>query len=232
MTSKDCVSKPHRITVTTDDEVYHPKVLFIPAQPSTTQPTIQPPTAQPLTPQLSPEPHKHRPRRRVRSILGTVLVSAVAIIAVALIGLRIAGFHAFTVMSGSMAKEYPVGSLIYVRPVNYQELAVGDVISYVANSDNTVVTHRITAIEVDPANPDVWRFQTKGDENDTPDANLVHYKNVLGTPIITLPYIGYLSYSVQRPPGIYITLVVGTLLLAWTFLPKTLEERRKTAKRV
>ncbi|MBQ6396241.1 hypothetical protein IJH89_01500, partial [Candidatus Saccharibacteria bacterium] len=75
--------------------------------------------------------------------------------------------------------------------------------------------------------PETLRFRTQGDANASPDANLVHYKNVLGTPVLPLPYLGYVAYNIQRPPGIYIALIAGTLLLAWTFLPGTLEGRRK-----
>ena len=130
-------------------------------------------------------------------------------------------------MSGSMEPDFPVGAMIYVRPTNYKDLKVGDVISYVANSDKTVVTHRIVGIEPDKSDPETLRFRTQGDANASPDANLVHYKNVLGTPVLTLPYLGYVAYNIQRPPGIYIALIAGTLLLAWTFLPGTLEGRRK-----
>ena len=169
--------------------------------------------------------------RRVFSGLATVVVTAVAVVALALVGMRLAGFRTFTVMSGSMEPNYPVGAMIYVKPVDYTELKVGDVISYVADNDKTVVTHRIAEIEVDEKDASVWRFKTKGDANKSADAKLVHYKNVLGTPAIVIPYIGYLAHNIQQPPGIYIALVVGTLLLAWTFLPGTLEERRKTAKK-
>lgn len=165
------------------------------------------------------------------SRLATLAVVVVAICAVVLVGLRLAGFRTFTVMSGSMEPNYPVGSMLYVSPVDYHTLKVGDVISYVANDDKVVVTHRIAEIVVDENDANVWRFRTKGDANESPDANLVHYKNVIGTPTIVLPYIGYVARNIQQPPGIYITLVVGTLLLAWTFLPGTLEERRKTARK-
>jgi signal peptidase len=163
--------------------------------------------------------------------VSSVLVAIIAVVAVALVGMRIMGYRTFTVISGSMSPEYPVGSLIYVKPVNYYDLKKGDVISYVANDNKTVVTHRIVDIQVDEKDASVWRFVTQGDANNTPDAKAVHYKNVLGTPIITIPFIGYFVHNVQQPPGIYIALVVGTLLLAWTFLPGTLEERRKTARK-
>ena len=174
-----------------------------------------------------------KPRRRSlwRSRVGAIAVAIVAVIAVTLVGLRLAGFRTFTVMSGSMDPEYPVGSLIYVKPVDYQSLKVGDVIAYVAGDDKTIVPHRIAEIEVDETDTSVWRFKTKGDANSAADGKLVHYKNVLGTPIIMIPFIGYVAHNIQQPPGIYIALVVGTLLLAWTFLPGTLEERRKTARK-
>lgn len=176
----------------------------------------------------------HKKRRGFKawwSRLGLLVVGAVATLAIVLVGLRLAGFRTFTVMSGSMEPEYPVGAMIYVRPVDYQSLQVGDVISYVANDDKVVVTHRIAEIEVDENDASVWRFRTKGDANTASDAKLVHYKNVLGTPAIVIPFIGYFAHNIQQPPGIYIALVVGTLLLAWTFLPGTLEGRRKTASK-
>ncbi|MBQ6396458.1 signal peptidase I [Candidatus Saccharibacteria bacterium] len=161
------------------------------------------------------------------STLTTVIIATTALL---LVGSKLAGFRAFTVMSGSMEPEYPVGSMIFVKPTNYKSLKIGDVISFVANSDKTIVTHRIVDIKIDPADSEVYRFRTQGDANASPDANLVHNKNVLGTPVLVIPGLGYLAYYLQQPPGLYIALCVGTLLLAWTFLPGPLEERRKTAR--
>ena len=177
------------------------------------------------------EPSKHHNFLKTWALrFGTFLTATTALLALILVGTKFAGFRAFTVMSGSMEPEYPVGSMIYVRPIDYKSLKIGDVISYVADNNKTIVTHRIVAIEVDKKDSSVLRFRTQGDANNSADAKLVHYKNVLGTPIVTIPYLGYIAHGVQQPPGIYIALVVGTLLLAWTFLPATLEERRKTAR--
>ena len=217
------------------DETYYPKVSFghtgrVEAEVAKAEPVELPVLTDTINNMVEPEP-KRSGRKIWRSRIATLAVGVVAVLAVVLVGLRLAGFRTFTVMSGSMVPEYPVGALIYVRPVNYYDLQVGDVISYVANDEKTIVTHRITEIEVDKNDASVWRFRTKGDANESADTSLVHYKNVLGTPMITIPYIGYVAHNIQQPPGIYITLVVGTLLLAWTFLPGTLEERRKTARK-
>ena len=232
-----------RLKVDMYDEVYYPVVKVVHTNVTDEKPQeenvvvsdvakteVMMPTALTNVMKKTNEP-KRKKRSLWRMRLGTCVAAVVAIIAITLVGLRLAGFRTFTVMSGSMEPQYPVGAMVYVKPVDYQSLKVGDVISFVADDDKTVVTHRIAEIEIDEKDASVWRFRTKGDANNTPDANLVHYKNVLGTPMITIPFIGRLAYNIQQPPGIYIALVVGTLLLAWTFLPGTLEERRKTARK-
>ena len=207
------------------DETYYPTVSIIRTKPAT-KTTASTDLAEKLTRQ-----RRNRGFRLWGSRLSAFATIIIALVAVAFLGTKLAGFKAFTVMSGSMEPDYPVGSMIYVKPTDYRNLKVGDVISYVANNEKTIVTHRIVDIETDKADSSVLRFITQGDANTSPDAKPVHYKNVLGTPIVVIPHLGYIAHNIQRPPGIYIALVVGTLLLAWTFLPGTLEERRKTARK-
>ena len=228
-----------KLKIDADNEVFYPTVSFLRAETIEEAKLDDTPEIKEERPAIftkvvekADEPKwKSRILKLWRSRLGTLVVSIVALFAIVLVGLRLTGYRTFTVMSGSMDPEYPVGAMIYVKPVDYQSLKVGDVISFVANDDKTVVTHRIVEIEIDKKDASVWRFKTKGDANSNPDGKLVHYKNVLGKPMIVIPFIGYFAYNIQQPPGIYIALVVGTLLLAWTFLPGTLEERRKTARK-
>lgn len=230
-----------KLTVESQDEVFYPVISIVHTNDTVKKAediaadVVEPMEPEPVTSvSVIDEVDTVKRRSKItvwRSRVGALAVAMVALVAVVLVGLRLSGFRTFTVMSGSMEPNYPVGGMIYVKPVDYQSLQVGDVISYVANDDKTVVTHRIVDIEVDQNDASVWRFKTKGDANSTADAKLVHYKNVLGTPVITIPLIGYFVHNIQQPPGIYIILVVGTLLLAWTFLPGTLEERRKTARK-
>lgn len=218
--------KVKKLVIESHDEIYYPSVVFTKtAKPSVGEPSHDLPQASRVT------RHRRRGLQVWTSGFGTIVTVAAAVLAITLAGLRLFGFRTFTIMSGSMEPNYPVGSMIYVRPVDYQTLKVGDVISYVAGDDKTIVTHRIIEIEPDSKDASVLRFRTKGDANELADTKLVHYKNVLGVPVFNLPHLGYFARNIQEPPGIYITLVVGTLLLAWTFLPGTLEGRRKTASK-
>lgn len=156
------------------------------------------------------------------------MVGIIFVFAVFLVGMRLFGYELYTVMSGSMEPEYHVGSLIYVKTVDPATLNQGDVITFVADENNTVVTHRIAGIEYDNG---ALKFRTKGDANDVEDAVLVHNKNVLGVPVLQIPLIGYLAFYIQRPPGLYIALVVGTLLLAAVIAPTFNRGKEKTASK-
>ncbi len=160
---------------------------------------------------------KKRTVRRYWGIVSTILVALVVALAVYLVAMRLLGYSLYTVMSGSMEPAYHVGALIYVKNVDTSTLEKGDVITFVADENNTIVTHRID--EVIKEEDGTLKFQTKGDANDVADAKLVHYKNVLGTPTAQVPLLGYLAYYIQRPPGIYIALAVGVLLLAMIIAP-------------
>lgn len=164
--------------------------------------------------------------KRIWDWIGGVLVAVVVLLAVALVGVRVVGLKPYVVLSGSMEPSYHVGSLIYVKSVDYKELQVGDPITYMLNED-TVVTHRIIEVLVDEEDPETIRYFTKGDANDVPDGTSVHYKNIIGIPVFSLPYLGYVSNYVQNPPGTYIALTAAAILIMLVFLPDLFAEDKK-----
>ena len=165
--------------------------------------------------------------KRIWSWISGILVGVVALLAIALVGVRFVGLQPYVVLSGSMEPSYPVGSLIYVKSVDYKELKVGDAITFMLD-ENTVVTHRIIEVLVDEEDPDTIRYFTQGDANDTPDGTSVHYRNIIGKPVFSVPYLGYVSHYIQNPPGKYIAIAAGALLILLVFLPDVLtEEERK-----
>lgn len=156
--------------------------------------------------------------KKVWNLITTVLVALVVLMAVALVGVRLVGLQVFTVLSGSMEPTYPTGSLIYVRQVDPFTLESGDVITFMLDEE-TIATHRIVEVVPDEADPATIRFRTKGDANDAEDAGLVHYKNVVGSPVFCIPKLGYFANYIQNPPGCYVALSGGSVLLLLVFLP-------------
>ena len=100
--------------------------------------------------------------KKIWNVISSILVAIVVILALLLVGARIIGLQVFTVLSGSMEPNYHVGSLIYVKNVDYKELEPGDVITFMLDED-TVATHRVVDVVPDAEDPSVLRYRTKGD---------------------------------------------------------------------
>ena len=152
--------------------------------------------------------------------LSNLLVALLVLLAIALVGVRLVGFKTYTVISASMEPTYMTGSLLYVKDVDPADLKKNDVITFLLNED-TVATHRIVEI-VDKDGE--LNFRTKGDKNESVDGGLVHYRNVIGKPVFSIPYLGYLAYYIQRPPGIYLFGLFIVLAVLTTLVSSLLKE--------
>lgn len=173
--------------------------------------------------------------KKIWNVLSSILVALVVLLALLLVGARVVGLQVFTVLSGSMEPTYHTGSLIYVKKVDPYTITDGQPITFMLD-ENTVATHRVVGIVPDEEDPTVIRFRTKGDANEAEDGSLVHYKNVIGTPIFSIPYLGYVADYIQHPPGMYIAISGGAVLLLLVFLPDVFasdkdEEKKKKRKK-
>ena len=157
--------------------------------------------------------------RKIWNVVYSVIVAVVVLLAVAFVGVRVVGLQPFTVLSGSMEPTYHTGSLIYVKSVEPQDVHVGDPITFVLNEDLVVATHRV--IEIDAENE---RFYTKGDANESADGSPVHFNNLIGVPVFTIPLLGYVANFVTNPPGMYIALAGVAVLLLLTFVPELIKK--------
>ena len=168
--------------------------------------------------------------KKIWDWISGILVAVVVLLAIALVGVRVVGLQPYVVLSGSMEPTYHVGSLIYVKAVDYKDLKVGDPITYMVSQD-TVVTHRIIEVLEDEEDPNTIRYFTQGDANDVPDGMSVHYKNIIGKPVFSIPYLGYVSNYIQNPPGSYVSIAAGALLILLVFLPDIFAEDESSKKK-
>ena len=168
--------------------------------------------------------------KKVWNLITSILVALVVLLAIALVGVRLIGLRTYVVLSGSMEPAYPTGSLIYVKEVDVHQLKEKDVITFMIDED-TIATHRIIEVLVDEEDSSVVRFRTQGDANDSPDGSLVHYKIVIGSPIFCVPYLGYVANFIQNPPGKYLSIGFGAILLVLVFLPDLLGDDGENKKK-
>lgn len=150
-------------------------------------------------------------------ILTWIVMLAIVLFAVAMVGVRLFGVQVYTVLSGSMDPVYKTGSVIYVVDVDPAELQEGDDITFKL-SEETTATHRIIEVITDESDPSVLQFRTQGVANDVEDASPVDASDVIGTPVFTIPYLGYVASYIQSPPGIYVGLCVGCAALLFVVI--------------
>jgi signal peptidase I len=171
----------------------------------------------------------------VRRILGLgtnlALLTGLAIAAVMLLP-AVFGYDRFVITTGSMTGTADAGSLVFSKPVDNDELRVGDVITYTpppSSRRKGLVTHRIATIRRDRNRNRV--FHTKGDANRTAD----HWTFVLGpgsTPRMEqqLPYVGYLYGELSRPELRRLVIGLPAVLIALFAVAGFVREARREAR--
>lgn len=102
------------------------------------------------------------------------------------------GYGIYTIVTGSMDKTIPKGSIVVVEQVPIFALEQGDVITFVV--DGVTVTHRITRIEG-------GYIFTKGDSNASGDAFIVENENIKGLVVLSIPLVGYFMILLSTPIG-------------------------------
>lgn len=186
---------------------------------------------------------------RLWNVITTLLVTVMVLLAVLLVGVRLVGVQPLYVMSGSMEPAFHVGSLIFVQKTEPEDIEVGDPITYTINEDGDYSTHRVIQIETRetgtrfvlddngenvldaagdpiieeyPLDETCYYFHTKGDANEAPDGAPVYYKNVVGVPKVTIPYLGYLAQWLQTARGRIMGTTIALVIIILTFLPDLL----------
>lgn len=121
--------------------------------------------------------------------------------------------QSLVVYSGSMSPAISAGDVVVIDntdPANIQE---GDIITFTRSEEELPTTHRVVDVQ---ENGDNLAFQTKGDANDNPDPQLVSESRIIGTVVITLPYIGHVIMFGSTPLGFALLLGLPFGLLVVT----------------
>lgn len=127
---------------------------------------------------------------------------------------KVAGAIPRTVLTQSMEPTLPPGTLIVVRPVNPDQVGVGDVVTYQIESGKPdVITHRVVGIDFTPSGARTFTF--KGDNNAVADAEPVKEVQIVGRLWYSVPLIGYLSLWLNGDARAVIVPVLAGLLFVF-----------------
>ncbi len=159
------------------------------------------------------------------ALLTAVIAGALALIVVP----KVAGATPLTVLSGSMTGTYEIGDVVIVKPVEPDELAIGDVITFQAQSDDpTLTTHRIVGLAFGSEGTE---FVTQGDANNAADLSPIKPAQVRGEVWYSVPLVGYVSVWLAGGwlRNVVDLFAVGLLLYGGWFIAAGLVDRRRKA---
>ena len=151
-------------------------------------------------------------------LLVVVLILIISVLAVLIITAKINdgtpmvfGWQFYTVLTGSMDGKLPdsfgPGSLILVKPVNPEDIKVGDVITFDRRSgDAKMTTHRVKVITRDAQGK--LSFITKGDANAVPDSEPVAAGIVRGKVVYRFARVGEVVQFAQTGTGMIFTVFI------------------------
>jgi signal peptidase len=151
----------------------------------------------------------------VRQSLAWLLILAIgAMIAVAVVVPRVGGAVPYVIETGSMQPGLPPGTLVVVRPVAPERIAIGDVVTYqLVSGQPEVVTHRVVAQGIDMTGKP--RFRTQGDANNAADPGWVQPVQVRGERWYAVPLLGYVTTLLTGAQRALLVLVLAGVLLAY-----------------
>lgn len=155
---------------------------------------------------------------RFETVLAWTVAAVAAVLLTAAVLFLSAGGRWFVVQTPSMGEAAPVGTLVLDLPVDVATLRVGDVVSFeTAANPGVVYTHRI--IDVDAAG-----LHTRGDINGATDPWTLTQENVIGSPVLLVPNLGWLFRAAPL-------LLIGTLVI-WTLTSVFTDRVTRTCLRI
>jgi len=160
----------------------------------------------------------HNKKRRSRKLLIVLTAVIIAIISL-LIAVKISGYiNWFRVVSGSMEREIPQGSLVISRKIEPSKITIGDVITYI-KTDGSTVTHEV--IKIDGSGEDI-SFILKGTENENADP-VVYPENIVGKMMIHIPGLGDILSNLRKAAP---AIIIGLFAIAAFIVRRVLDSRR------
>ena len=151
--------------------------------------------------------------KKLATILTDILIIMLFLALAGILTMKLKyGMEMKAVLTGSMEPELPVGSLLVIQPVSYDEIEIGNDITFVRDKNLTLVTHRVISKD-----DETRTITTQGIANNAPD-NPTRFENVVGKVVYHIPYLGYLVIWTSTLQGKIIAGIIIIALVAFSLL--------------
>lgn len=156
-----------------------------------------------------------------------IMLVIVTVISVAFVGFNVfSGARGYAVTSDSMKDTINIGDIVFVKPVSFEELEVGDVITVTSTGERFNFTHRIVSID-----RQTRTVMTRGDANPSEDPMPTEAERIVGKVWYSVPLLGYIAIAfsggLSSTVLIILALVAVSLVAVNTILTKKKNQRKR-----
>ena len=132
--------------------------------------------------------------RAISNIIYAVIIVLVILALCFLLVPQLFGVKVKAVVSGSMEPDIPTGSIVYIVPTAFEDINIGDDITY-KTQKGVYVTHRVISKD-----EEAGVLQTQGTANDIADVP-IYGNSILGRVNFSVPYLGYVTQFISTTGG-------------------------------
>lgn len=147
--------------------------------------------------------HKIKHKRMTKKIFKYIILNVLIVLFVINLILsfeentHILGFYMFTIISESMEPTLEINDVVVVWKCNPEQLQKNDIITF--SQEEKTISHRI--VNITKTQQGNLKFETKGDNNEIADPDLVDSKQVYGKVLFNIKGIGKVIRYIQNARG-------------------------------
>ncbi len=178
---------------------------------------------------------KNAKKRKIRKITNAIYILMIILILL-IIGyicymrfikkednIKFLGVRQYVIMTGSMEPNYNIGDVIIDKEIKKEDIKIGDVITFSVGDGKTTVSHRI--IEIVEKKGETL-YKTKGDNNNSPDKDLVSYEQIQGRAIYKIDKIGLVLKGFTTGTAV----VIVMLFFIVTYISSSRREEKRSIR--
>lgn len=162
---------------------------------------------------------------KAKKVISNVFTTFIILLSVVLITIglipKITDYEGYYVSSDSMSPAINKGDLVFTKPVQFENVKVGDVLTFTKQGSEKWFSHRVIEI-----NTTEKSFKTKGDHNNVKDPGYTSFDAVVGRVEKKIPFVGFLPLALSASWGKVILVLVYVLYIA-VEVENTASKRRK-----
>lgn len=164
--------------------------------------------------------------KKIKKTISDIFTTVIILLSMVLltVGLlpKITSYDGYYVTSVSMEPAIKKGDLIFVKEVAFEEVEVGDVLTFTREGSEKWFSHRVVKIDnVEKS------FKTKGDNNTVEDPIYTSYDEVVGRVEKKFPIIGYVPMLLEKAWGKAILVIIYVLYIAFEIENVASKKRKK-----